>query len=157
VRECGVNIHENTSIWYGEPGKNEHDRFLEKAAKISLDDFTPPDASEPSSSRLWRRYGSKAFELLDQIESNPELKEELIPGSECLKVEAAHARDHEMVVHLEDFLRRRTKISMMISQKNLEENPATKEACQILFGDHSDDRWTSFIESSQVQKDVALN
>ena len=27
VRECGVNIHENTSIWYGEPGKNEHDRF----------------------------------------------------------------------------------------------------------------------------------
>ena len=95
--------------------------------------------------------------MLDQIESNPELKEELIPGSECLKVEAVHARDHEMVVHLEDFLRRRTKISMTISQKDLEENPATKEACQILFGDLSQDRWTSFIESSQVQKDVALN
>ena len=86
------------------------------------------------------------------MESNPELKEELIPGSECLKVEAAHARDHEMVVHLEDFLRRRTKISMMISQKNLEENPATKEACQILFGDHSVDRWTSFIESCTGSK-----
>ena len=53
------------------------------------------------------------------------MKEELIPGAECLKVEAVHARDHEMVVHLEDFLRRRTKISMMISQKDLEENPAT--------------------------------
>ena len=108
----------------------------QKAAQISLDDYTPPDASEPSSSRLWRRYGSKAFDLLDQIESNPELKAELIPGSECLKVEAAHARDHEMVVHLEDFLRRRTKISMMISQKNLEENPATKESVRF-FGDHS--------------------
>jgi len=157
VRECGVNIHEHTSVWYGEPDKNEHDQFLQKAAKISLDDFTPTDASEPSSTRIWRRYGSKAYDLLDQIERNPELKEELIPGSECLKVEAVHARDHEMVVHLEDFLRRRTKISMMISQKDLEENPATKEACQILFGDLSQDRWTSFIESLQVQKDVALN
>ena len=157
VRECNVDIHEHTSVWYGEPSKNEHDRFLQRAAEISLDDSTPQNASEPSSTRLWRRYGIKAFDLLNQIEVNPELKEELIPDSECLKVEAVHARDHEMVVHLEDFLRRRTKISMMISQKNLEENPATKEACQILFGEHSHDRWTSFIESAQVQKDVALN
>ena len=156
MRECSVDLQENTSVWYGEPANNEHDRFLQRAAEIGLD-VTPPNASEPSSTRLWRRYGSKAFDLLNQIEVNPDLKEELIPDSECLKVEAVHARDHEMVVHLEDFLRRRTKISMMISQKNLEENPATKEACQILFGDHSDDRWTSFIESSQVQKDVALN
>lgn len=157
VRECGVDVQENTSVWYGEPAKNEHDRFLQRAAEIRLDDSTPPNASEPISTRLWRRYGSKAFDLLNLIEVNSELKEELIPDSECLKVEAVHARDHEMIVHLEDFLRRRTKISMMISQKNLEENPATKEACQILFGDHSQDRWTSFIESAQVRKDVALN
>jgi glycerol-3-phosphate dehydrogenase len=157
VRDCGVDIRENTKVWYGEPEKEEHDRFLRKAAEIRLDDSTPLNASEPCSRRLWRRYGIKAFDLLNRIEVNPDLIEELIPGSECLKVEAVHARDNEMVVHLEDFLRRRTKISMMISQKHLEENPATKEACQILFGHHAEDRWASFIETPQVHRKAALN
>ena len=157
VRDCGVDIRENTKVWYGEPEKEEHDRFLRKAAEIRLDDSTPLNASEPCSRRLWRRYGIKAFDLLNRIEVNPDLIEELIPGSECLKVEAVHARDNEMVVHLEDFLRRRTKISMMISQKHLEENPATKEACQILFGHHAEDRWASFIETPQVHRKAAPN
>ena len=155
VRDCGVDVQGNTTIWYGEPNKNEHDRFLQRAAEIKLDDSTPLNASEPSSTRLWRRYGNKAFDILHQIEANPELKKELIPGSECLTVEVLYARDHEMVVHLEDFLRRRTKISMMISQQNLEENPATKQACQLLFGDHFQDRWTSFVESAQIQQSCA--
>ena len=157
VRDCGVDIRENTKVWYGEPEKEEHDRFLRKAAEIRLDDSTPLNASEPCSRRLWRRYGIKAFDLLNRIEVNPDLIEELIPGSECLKVEAVHARDNEMVVHLEDFLRRRTKISMMISRKHLEENPATKEACQILFGPHAEDRWASFIETPQVHRKAAPN
>ena len=157
VRDCGVDIRENTKVWYGEPEKEEHDRFLRKAAEIRLDDSTPLNASEPCSRRLWRRYGIKAFDLLNRIEVNPDLIEELIPGSECLKVEAVHARDNEMVVYLEDFLRRRTKISMMISQKHLEENPATKEACQILFGHHAEDRWASFIETPQVHRKAAPN
>ena len=157
VRDCGVDFQENTTVWYGEPNKNEHDQFLQRAAEIKLDDSTPLNASEPSSTRLWRRYGNKAFDILHQLEANPELMKELIPGSECLTVEALHARDHEMVVHLEDFLRRRTKISMMISQKSLEENPATKQACQLLFGDHFQDRWTSFVESAQIQQKAALN
>ena len=155
VRDCGVDVQENTTIWYGEPNKNEHDRFLQRAAEIKLDDSTPLNASEPSSTRLWRRYGNKAFDILHQVEANPELKKELIPGSECLTVEALHAKDYEMVVQLEDFLRRRTKISMMISQRNLEESPATKQACQLLFGDHFQDRWTSFVESAQIQQSCA--
>ena len=156
VRDCGVDVQENTTVWYGEPGKNEHDRFLQRAAEIKLDDSTPPNASEPSSTRLWRRYGNKAFDILNQVEANPELKKELIPGSECLTVEALHAKDYEMVVQLEDFLRRRTKISMMISQRNLEESPATKQACQLLFGDHFQERWTNFVESAQFLKEAEL-
>ncbi len=157
VRDCGVDVQENTTVWYGEPGKNEHDRFLQRAAEIKLDDSTPPNASEQSSTRLWRRYGNKAFDILNQVEANPELKKELIPGSECLTVEALHAKDYEMVVQLEDFLRRRTKISMMISQRNLEESPATKQACQLLFGDHFQERWTNFVESAQFLKEAELN
>jgi glycerol-3-phosphate dehydrogenase len=152
VGNCGVAIPESTSIWYGEPAESEHDLFLQKAAEIQLDNSTPQNASEPSSSRLWRRYGAKAFNLLDKIKADSDLGKELITGSECLAVEAFHARDHEMVVHLEDFLRRRTKISMMITQKNLENDPATLAACKILFRDQSAERWTTFIESAQIQK-----
>ena len=36
VRDCGVDIRENTKVWYGEPEKEEHDRFLRKAAEIRL-------------------------------------------------------------------------------------------------------------------------
>jgi len=41
-----------------------------------------------------------------------------------------------MVVKLEDFLRRRSKIALVVRREEIRAAPGLREACRILFGDH---------------------
>ena len=45
-----------------------------------------------------------------------------------------------MVTKLEDFLRRRSKISQVVRRETIENSPGLLEACQILFGDQAEAR-----------------
>lgn len=157
ARQLGLRIKDARERWFGEPSASEHERFLRHAHEIDLDRHTSAGAIEPISARLWRRYGAKAFVMLDQIAEDPSLAEEIIPGSECLLIEVLHARDHEMIVQLEDFLRRRTKIALMLSQETLERDPGTRRVCEILFGDQAEERWKHFLETAAAQREAALN
>jgi glycerol-3-phosphate dehydrogenase len=44
----------------------------------------------------------------------------------------------EMVVHLEDFLRRRTMLELMMGRKALRNDPGLREAAEILFGENAE-------------------
>jgi glycerol-3-phosphate dehydrogenase len=46
----------------------------------------------------------------------------------------------EMVVKLEDFLRRRSKIALVVRRAEIERAPGLREACRIFFGDDAEEK-----------------
>src|ERR1019366_6293678 len=83
---------------------------------------------------LWRRYGAQAFVLLEDIRRDPRMAEVLIENAEYLRCEIELAARHEMIVKLDDFLRRRSKIALVVSREALGAAPGLREACELLFG-----------------------
>ena len=49
-----------------------------------------------------------------------------------------------MVTKLEDFLRRRSKITQVISEDDVLSSPGLHEAAEILFGDQADERLAEY-------------
>lgn len=127
-------------VWFGEPGGEAREEFMHQAELMELDAMTSKGESEKLSSRLWRRYGSAAFPMLEEIRRDPAMAEVLIEGAEYLRCEIEHAARREMIVRLDDFLRRRSKISLVISDKELRDAKGLREACEILFGDRAEER-----------------
>ena len=138
--------------WYGEPPKITYDEYLHQARLLGLDEMTAPHASEPLSQRLWRRYGARAIGMLEDIRRNPENSEILIETSEYIRCEIYRTARHEMVVKLDDFLRRRSKIAQVVSHDRLRASEGLKEACQILFGEAAERRWNEYFTGEHDAK-----
>ena len=68
---------------------------------------------------------------------DPRQAEILIQHSEYVRCELYYVAEKEMVTKLEDFLRRRSKISQVVRRETIENSPGLLEACQILFGDQA--------------------
>ena len=49
-----------------------------------------------------------------------------------------------MVVKLDDFLRRRSKIALVVTQQALREAPGLHEACELLFGSAAQERYDEY-------------
>jgi len=136
--ELGVALPRQRERWYGEPSEDERRRFAAEARRIGLDDGPGDSDGEPLSARWWRRYGADAFGLLDAIGDDPRLAEPVIAGTRCRRVELVHAARREMVVKLEDFLRRRTQIALVRRRDELRRDPGLREACERLAGPRAD-------------------
>jgi hypothetical protein len=50
-------------------------------------------------------------------------------------------------VRLDDFLRRRSKISLVISEAELRKAAGLKEACEILFGSRAEERMKEYFDA----------
>jgi glycerol-3-phosphate dehydrogenase len=111
---------------------------------MHLDDLTARESSEPLSTRLWRRYGSSALYILEEIRQDPSMAEVLIKGTEYIRVELFHAARREMITKLEDFLRRRSKIALIERKETIRNAPGIMEACRILFGDQAEDKFKEY-------------
>ncbi|XXY40603.1 FAD-dependent oxidoreductase [Sorangium sp. So ce260] len=155
VQELGVALPRPAQRWYGEPGEEVRQEFFRRAGVLGLDALTPPRSSERLSARLWRRYGARALELLDDIRSDPRMADALIEGAEDVRCEIAHAARHEMIVKLEDFLRRRTKISLLVRRDELARSPGLREASRLLFGDDADRRLEEYFQERGAQEPAA--
>jgi glycerol-3-phosphate dehydrogenase len=147
IQKSGLEIPEPKRRWYGEPPRSIREEWFHRARLMDLDAMTSPASSEKLSTRLWRRYGTEAFALLEAIRSDPGNAEVLIENAEYLRCEIEQAARREMVVNLEDFLRRRSKISLVVSRDALVNAAGLKEACQILFGDQADAKWREYFET----------
>ena len=66
---------------------------------------------QPRVANLVRVYGDRALDVLDVAEREG-LAEPLVPGGLPLSAEAAYCAGAEMAVHLDDFLARRTRLSL---------------------------------------------
>lgn len=134
VESFGVKLPFPGAVWYGEPAESVRTMFYHQAQLMELDQMTAPESSEKLSDRLWRRYGTGAFALLEDIREDPAMAEVLIKGTEYIRCELHLAAQREMVTKLDDFLRRRSKISMIERRETIRNAPGLTEACRILFG-----------------------
>ncbi|HLK38810.1 MAG TPA: FAD-dependent oxidoreductase, partial [Polyangiaceae bacterium] len=66
VARLGVAFSYPRARWYGEPPDGARREFMHQAALMHLDDMTSPRSSESLTTRLWRRYGTEAFGLLEE-------------------------------------------------------------------------------------------
>lgn len=140
IENFGIELPYPDQKWYGEPDESIKAEFMHRATLMNFDDLTPATSSEPLTQRFWRRYGRNAINMLESIRENPEKGELLIKNSEYLRVELEHASQREMVTKLDDFLRRRSKISIVLSEADILSDPGLKEACEILFGDEAESK-----------------
>jgi len=134
----GVALPFADRVWYGEPHPAVREQFFHQARLMGLDGMTSPQSSEALSTRLWRRYGDEALAMLESIRRDPRMAEVIIETSEYLRCELDDAARREMVVKLEDFLRRRSKIALVVRHEDIRRAAGLREACRILFGEEAD-------------------
>lgn len=150
LRRVGIHLPEPRYRWYGEPPHEVRDEFFHQARLMRLDDMTADYASEPLSTRLWRRYGMRALLMLEKIREDPRRGEVLIAGTEYIRVEIEEAARREMVVRLEDFLRRRSKIAQVVRHDDIRNADGLMEACEVLFGDQARARYDEYFARDQA-------
>ena len=144
VEELGVPLEKDTHNWYGEPAQPTRQEFYRQARLMKLDDLRHKPDVEPLSDRLWRRYGRRAFEMLDEIRANPEMGKDIMENADYLRVELHVAAGTEMITKLEDFMRRRSKISQVVPEDVVRESAGVREVAEILFGDEADERLVEY-------------
>jgi glycerol-3-phosphate dehydrogenase len=150
VHGLGVALPHRGRRWYGEPPDSVRDEFFHQAQLMGLDALTAEESIEPLSTRLWRRYAGSALALLDDIRQDPAMAEVLIAGTEYIRCELHHAAQREMVTKLEDFLRRRSKISLIARTEQIKVAPGLREACEILFGAEAQAKFDEYFSADHV-------
>jgi glycerol-3-phosphate dehydrogenase len=144
VAKAGIQIPYPRQKWYGEPGRATREEFFHQARLMNLDALTAKTSSEPLSARLWRRYGAQAIGLLEHIREDPKDAELLIEHAEYLRCEIEQAASREMITKLDDFLRRRSKISLVVPREALKRAAGVREVCRILFGADADRKYEEY-------------
>lgn len=147
VANMGIDLPYQDYKWYGEDDDSVRDEFFHQAELMELDSYTVEGSSEPLTQRLWRRYGGIALELLEDIRQHPKQAKRLMKKAEYLRCEIEHTARYEMVTKLEDFLRRRSKISQVVRDEDIIDTKGLKAACEIFFGDQAEAKLQEYRDS----------
>lgn len=147
IARLGIAVPHMKSRWYGEPGEQLREEFMLQARLMGLDTLTDPSSPEPLSERFWRRYGESAFGLLERIREDESCARLLIENAEYTRCEIELAARREMIVKLEDFMRRRSKIDLVIRKEDIASAPGLREACDILFGDDAEAQLQDYLQT----------
>ena len=148
VETLGIRLNPDRQRWYGEPGPESRRTFFRQTRGMRLDDLRDRTGAEPLSERLWRRYGRRAFEMLDHIREDPSMAEDILGSSDYLRVELHNTASTEMIVHLDDFLRRRSKISLITRQEDIQNSKGLSEVGSILFGTDAQTKLDEYFSSN---------
>ncbi len=140
VQLLGIHLNPDQRRWYGEPGRESLRAFFRQTRGMRIDSMRDKPGSEPISERLWRRYGRRAFDMLDHIREDPSMAEDILDSSDYLRVELHNTASTEMVVKLDDFLRRRSKISLITRESEVRESEGLDEVARILFGEKAESK-----------------
>lgn len=148
VEKLGISLEPDKRNWYGEPPKATADEFFRQARLMGLDKLRQRASFETLSVRLWRRYGLRAFAMLEAIRDDPTMADDIIEGAEYVRVELYLSAQTEMITKLEDFLRRRSKIALVLSTEEIRDANGIHEACQLLFGDRAQERYDEYFNGT---------
>ncbi len=155
VRRLGALLPYPEKRWYGEPPAAVREEYFHQARLMDLDSLTSKHSSEKLSTRLWRRYGAEALPMLDAIRRDPLQAEVIIETSEYIRCELDEAMRREMVVKLEDFLRRRSKIALVVRREDIWRAAGLREACRIFFGDEAEARIAEYFPEKAAEARTA--
>ena len=144
IEALGVPLEKDLHNWYGEPAKATRKEFFRQARLMRLDDLREKPDTEPLSDRLWRRYGRRAFAMLEQIRQDPKMAEDIMGSADYLRAELYSAADSEMITKLEDFMRRRSKIELVVRDEDIRNSAGLREVAIILFGNDADRRLAEY-------------
>jgi alpha-glycerophosphate oxidase/glycerol-3-phosphate dehydrogenase len=147
VADMGILVPYPDNCWYGEPAAEERAEFMLQAKLMNLDALTDRSSPEPLSERFWRRYGTAAFGLLERIREDASCAKLLIEKAEYTRCEIELAARREMIIKLADFMRRRSKIELVVRWNDIVTAPGLREACEILFGEHAEDRLREYLDA----------
>jgi glycerol-3-phosphate dehydrogenase len=151
IEELGVPLEKDLHTWYGEPAKATRDEFYRQAKLMKLDQLRTKPDTEPLTDRLWRRYGRRAFAMLEAIRADQTMGEDIMDSADYLRVELHNAAEHEMIVKLDDFMRRRSKIDLVVHDDEIARAEGLHEVAAILFGDQADWRLAEyFAEKARI-------
>ncbi|MFW8589320.1 FAD-dependent oxidoreductase [Glaciecola sp. 2405UD65-10] len=145
VKSLGLDLPYENAIWYGESDDKIKGEFEFRAKLLDLDAMTPEYSSEKLTTRLWRRYDIHALQILDEIQRDPSQAEQLLENAEYLRAELHYAARREMITNLEDFLRRRSKIEMVLRKTDIINTKGIVEACEILFGAQAQEKLNEYV------------
>ena len=145
IEHLGIPLEKDLENWFGEPAKATRSEFFRQAKLMKLDQLRVKPDTEPLSDRLWRRYGRRAFDLLESIRADPAMGEDIMGSADYLRAELHTAAEHEMIVTLDDFMRRRSKIDLVVHDDDIHDGPGLREVAQILFGDDAERRLADYV------------
>ena len=151
VEKLGFALEPDRGDWFGEPTEQVRADFMAQAKRLKLDSLRVKDGVEPLSERLWRRYGRRAFTMLDAIREDQRMGEDILESADYLRVELHHAARHEMVTHLEDFMLRRSKIDLVVRNEKIREGDGLAEVAEILFGDDADAKLAEYLATKDAE------
>lgn len=140
VERLGVPLEPDLANWFGEPAPATRVEFYRQARLMKLDGLRSRPDTEPLSDRLWRRYGRRAFDLLEAVRADPRMGEDIMGSTDYLRAELHNAAEHEMIVKLDDFMRRRSKIDLVVSDEDIKNSTGLREVADILFGEKAETR-----------------
>ncbi len=123
VSDLGLSVAPAADGWYGEPPADDRQAFYRRAATLGLDRAPEVERAVTMAEVLWRRHGRAAHLILDAIETDPEAGQPILPESDILQAEVAVMAEREMIVTLDDFLRRRTKLALIHRADELAADP----------------------------------
>ena len=86
-----------------------HDDMGVEAARIATEFRVPPETVE----HLIQSYGGNYLTVLDATRGRDELKRHLAEGLPHIEAEVVYAMRHEMAISVDDFLSRRTRLSLL--------------------------------------------
>ena len=147
IEHLGIPLEDDLGGWYGEPAPATRAEFYRQARLMKLDSLRTKPGTEPLTDRLWRRYGRRAFGMLESIRADPRMGEDVMGSADYLRVELHNAAEHEMVVTLDDFMRRRSKIDLVVRDRDIAEGDGLREVAEILFGDDAQRRLDDYLSS----------
>ena len=87
IEKLGFALDPDIGDWYGEPTAQVRADFMAQAKRMKLDSLRHKKGVEPLSERLWRRYGRRAFAMLDEIREDPTMGEDILKSADYIRVE----------------------------------------------------------------------
>ncbi|PIE72417.1 MAG: FAD-dependent oxidoreductase [Deltaproteobacteria bacterium] len=151
VASLGISLTIGRKKWYGEPGNDIKAAYYKQANRLGLMQVVAPDTGERLSDRLWRRYGRQAIPMLDLIECDKSMREPLIAGTGISRCELDYIIKNEMIVTLEDYLKRRSKLAYLVPHEELKEMQGLRETCNKLFGENAQARFDEYFSCNDSQ------